>query len=311
MPKVGTRRRSQPVGDLVNLIVLLRFKDHQNRTLPRQESYHKLFNDTPANPRTVPSGTVSHYFAENSYGKLRLTSYVIDWIGLPKTEREYAAGNGGMGPDMQAAIKDALEILNSKNFTFATFDRDGTGRGDGHIDAITFIHSGYGAEWGGVDAGGADYNDRIWSHHGSIDPWTSWDGVTVSDYAIATGLWDISGADAGHVGVFCHEFGHLLGLPGLYDISGQGYGAGTWCLMSNSWGFDNTQLHPPHLSAWSKIFLGWKQPIHLSSANTYTIRASTINGSEFIESTIPTAVPTSICSLRIGNPLGNLKAQSQ
>ncbi len=83
----------------------------------------------------------------NSYGKLRLTSQVVDWIVLPKTEKEYAAGNCGMGAGMQAAIKDALDILNAKNFPFAKFDRDGTGRGDGHIDAITFVHSGYGAEW--------------------------------------------------------------------------------------------------------------------------------------------------------------------
>lgn len=307
MPKVGTRRRIQPVGDLHHLVVLLRFKDHHDRALPVPASYDDLFKHQPANPPAVPSGTVAQYFAENSYGKLRLTSTVSDWIVLPKTEKEYAAGNCGLGSGMQAAIKDALDILNSSPFEFANFDRDGTGRGDGHIDAVTFIHSGYGAEWGGVDASGVDFKDRIWSHQGSIDPWTSTDGVTVSDYIIATGLWDISGTDTGHVGVFCHELGHLFGLPGLYDVSGQGYGAGTWCLMSNCWGFDNTQLHPPHLSAWSKIFLGWNKPISLSSANTYTIRASTINGSEIYRVNYPDGNVNEYLLIENRQPLGKFE----
>src|SRR4029077_1531291 len=58
-------------------------------------------------------------------------------------------------------------------------------------------------------------------------------------------------------GVLCHEFGHLLGLPELYAPGGLPQeGIGVWGLMGQG-----TWLRlgerPPHLSAWSKLRLGW------------------------------------------------------
>jgi hypothetical protein len=58
-----------------------------------------------------------------------------------------------------AALRNALNYLDDNNLiNFADFDGDG----DGEIDAITFLHSGYGAETTGVDEYGTDYTDRIW-----------------------------------------------------------------------------------------------------------------------------------------------------
>ena len=89
---------------------------------------------------------------------------------------------------------------------FTQFDVDG----DKWIDAIGFLHSGYGAEWGGYDAYNKHYMNRIWSHKWGIYPsaWTSFEGVSVSSYHISPSLWGSSGSAIGRIGVIAHETGH-------------------------------------------------------------------------------------------------------
>jgi hypothetical protein len=61
------------------------------------------------------------------------------------------------------------------------------------------------------------------------------------------------------ISVFCHEFGHMLGLPDLYarpEVPGM-EGVGVWCAMSQQ----NGGGRPQHFSAWSKEQLGWLKPV--------------------------------------------------
>ncbi|MDD2228067.1 MAG: M6 family metalloprotease domain-containing protein [Candidatus Cloacimonetes bacterium] len=67
-------------------------------------------------------------------------------------------------------------------------------------------------------------------------------------------------------GVLTHQFGHLIGLPTLYDNnSSNGYsqGIGNWGLMGTGvW--NGSGYVPAQLSAYSRYLLGWEQPIVLS-----------------------------------------------
>lgn len=61
-----------------------------------------------------------------------------------------------------------------------------------------------------------------------------------------------------NISVFCHEFGHMLGLPDLYarpEVPGM-EGVGSWCAMSQQ----NSNGRPQHFSAWPKEQLGWIKP---------------------------------------------------
>jgi immune inhibitor A len=61
------------------------------------------------------------------------------------------------------------------------------------------------------------------------------------------------------MGVFAHEFGHVLGLPDLYDTSYRSRGVGDFCLMgSGSWGGGGER--PTRLSAWCLAKLGFVRP---------------------------------------------------
>eukprot|EP00984_Skeletonema_dohrnii_P005658 scaffold1996_cov120-Skeletonema_dohrnii-CCMP3373.AAC.5 len=105
-------------------------------------------------------------------------------------------------------------------------------------------------------------------------PWTSSDGtVRVSDYHINPGLWGVCGSEISRIGVIAHETLHFLGLPDLYDPQG-GNGIGDYCLMANSWGVDGSQRYPPIISAWSKVQLGWIDPISIMEKGDYTLKQS-------------------------------------
>lgn len=83
-----------------------------------------------------------------------------------------------------------------------------------------------------------------------------------------------------YVGVFAHEFGHVLGLPDLYDYGYDSEGVGMFSLMAGgSYGRDiqdryysgNTPVHP---DAWSKTYLGFADPIEVSENASLTLRPS-------------------------------------
>ena len=252
-------------GTVRNLVIMIRFSNHSGRTLPANADIEVLFNAAGGDPVLAPTGSVRDVYIENSYGQLVLDSTVVGWIDVSQTEQYYANGQSGDSTLWQA-LREALDEVDTL-VDFNDFDTDN----DGKIDSIAFIHSGYGAEWGGTDNDGTHYDDRIWSHRWAIQPaWTSAEGVIVSDYHISPGLWNTSGAEIGRIGVIAHETGHFLGLPDLYDAdSSPGNGIGSWGLMANSWGFDGSQYYPPHFSAWSKIGLGWATPTVISAPGTY------------------------------------------
>ncbi len=60
------------------------------------------------------------------------------------------------------------------------------------------------------------------------------------------------------IGVFCHEFGHVLGLPDMYDTTYETHGVGDYSIMANgSWLGPNDGDVPAPFLAWEKAFLGW------------------------------------------------------
>jgi len=61
-------------------------------------------------------------------------------------------------------------------------------------------------------------------------------------------------------GVLCHQFGHQVGLPTLFDNvsgNGQSQGIGNWGLMGTGVWNGNGE-HPAQLDAWSRYYLGWE-----------------------------------------------------
>lgn len=80
------------------------------------------------------------------------------------------------------------------------------------------------------------------------------------------------------VGVFAHEFSHVLGLPDLYDYGYDSEGVGMYSLMAGgSYGRDMQNRNysgnsPVHPDAWSKTYLGYVDPIEVIGNQKLTVR---------------------------------------
>ncbi len=88
------------------------------------------------------------------------------------------------------------------------------------------------------------------------------------------------GVEIGLNGIFAHQFGHQLGLPSLFDTKTGRSGIGAWGLMDV--GFGNVDgLVPALPCAWSRIFLGWEEPVVITDPGNYEVSLSLTNpGSE-------------------------------
>jgi hypothetical protein len=80
-----------------------------------------------------------------------------------------------------------------------------------------------------------------------------------------------SGYGRVRIGVFCHEYGHVIGLPDLYDTDYSSNGVGDWCLMSGgSWNGPSgyAGAAPSQFSAWCRVQLGWITPDNITEDQT-------------------------------------------
>ena len=199
------------------------------------------------------SGSVKDYYKEVSYGKLTLQSVVTMWVRLPREESYYHNNQGILA-------SNAVEAADAAGFNFAQADTDG----DGWVDGLDIIHSGYGEE-------STSNTSHVWSVKGSMPSVLTKDGVKMMTYHTEPSLRSSSGTGITRIGVICHETGHFFGLPDLYDYSKKTSGLGYWCLMaSGSWN-GTSGTSPAHFSAWCKVALGFAKADQIHSKAGFSL----------------------------------------
>jgi M6 family metalloprotease-like protein len=220
-----------------------------------------------------PTGTITDYYREISYGKMYMPGSCKGWFKLNNTLASYVGSNHGL--DATGGAKFVYDLVRASDNTinYADYIQYYDNAGNPHIGFIAAIHSGADA------AAGAN---NIWSHRWSfqyysggpyttndVDPKSGKKVIIDGDYAIEPELEGSSnnGGSMVDIGVFCHEYGHIFGLPDLYDTDYTSEGVGQWCLMaSGCYGGDGSSPETPtHMSAWCKIDLGWITPTEITS----------------------------------------------
>jgi M6 family metalloprotease-like protein len=205
-------------------------------------------------------GNLTDYFAEVSGGAFGLVGNVVGPFTVANDKNDYDDGP----LTAQNLVSEAVALADP-SVDFSIYDNNQ----DGVVDGVFVCYAGGGADCGAYY--GADPNtNNLWPHYWSV-PGIPVDGGarSIQPYVVCPELLWSGGIRT--IGVYAHEFGHILGLPDLYDTDGTSEGVGHWCLMgSGSWtsntpGYENGES-PAHLSAWCKSWMNWVTPTNLTGA---------------------------------------------
>jgi M6 family metalloprotease-like protein len=216
-------------------VVLMRFTDHVWREQPTPENYDFIFNSWEPDEFWTPAGSVKRFLKLNAQEHMEIDFDIMPWKTTNGTELYYSFNRSGITTALGAALNPVLDQLEDDKVDWTLYDQNG----DGKIDAMLVLHSGYQAEVGNFDCySGANFTYRIWSHAitSAPNPWVSPStGIKVDNYAICGGHRGVCQNKHPYLGVITHEFLHLFGLPDLNDNSGEwiGKGLGSWSIMSN------------------------------------------------------------------------------
>ena len=216
-------------------------------------------------------GQVDAYYKEVSYGSVSLQIDVFGWYVLPYVMAYYGkdcigiddtdcSGEPASWQIARDAVSKAGRTVNFNNY-----------------DYFAFVHSGYGQE------SSRSKND-VWSVTYLGGLYVPTNNKTLTKFEIVPEL-EAQGATT--LGVYAHEFGHLLGLPDLYDTTSGKSIVGVWTLMDKGlWDGSPPGSSPAHLEAWSKIQLGWISGDQLGVANSGALSNFTVLPTELQSSGI-------------------------
>lgn len=239
-------------------VIPLAFSDCPPKIMANHEDLHRLFFGRGSYVGPAPGGvgqvfgSVRDYYAEVSCQRFDLDGRVFDWVHLQETKDAWRKKPLGSREARSRILNAAVEMVQQ---------RHGKDILDAY-DGIAFIHAG---------AQVVRRPSALWPHRASIRI-----GDRVLPYYLnAEGL-----ETAGTIGVHCHEFGHVLGLPDQYGEEHR-TGIGVFCVMGVGWrgGAGSGTARPFHLCAWCKIRLGWLEPVPLDPRVGQHLRLGPVEGS--------------------------------
>lgn len=254
-PTTGTRKV---------LVLVVGFTGAPVTTTTPETFYDNLFTNGPGSNGL----SWKKYYQDMSNNNLILDFDVYDVNVASDSHDYYGANISGIDDHPGQLVAEAVEAGDLAGIDYSLYDNDN----DGYVDAVIVIHQGQGEEYSSTTT-------DIWSHRWNLysaniannsgngyatfatdtddNGILEYDGVLINDYAIQPEFSDIVGDST--IGVFVHEFGHILGLPDLYDTSYASDGIGNWAVMSGgSWlGPNGMGAQPAPMTAWSRAQLGW------------------------------------------------------
>ncbi|PRH76026.1 protease [Streptomyces solincola] len=278
-----------------------------------RQHFQDLYFGTGTDKKTgKKKESLKTYYEKTSSGRYSVDGTVSDWVKVQYNEARYGSNYCGSTncANVWDAVRDGVtawsaqqkaagrtdaqikaQLAQYDQWDRYDFDADGNfNEPDGYIDHFQIVHAGEDESAGG----GAEGTNALWAHRwyaygtdaGKTGPASNKAGGTqIGNSGIWVGDYTMQPENGG-LGVFAHEYGHDLGLPDLYDTSGQPgaeNSTGFWSLMSSgSWlGTGKTEIGdlPGDMTSWDKLQLGWLnyEKAKAATKSTHTLGVSAYN----------------------------------
>jgi len=278
------------------LVILANFQDKQFRPENTRAEMDSMLNGDTTH-YYISYGSAKQYFSDMSQGQYVPQFDVVGPVMLPDSSQYYGRNIGGRGRDAKPAdmVLKACSIASQiPGVDLTLYDNDN----DGKLDMVFVIFAGYGESDSRVDS-------LIWPASWTMSSAVSagqtylptnspasaytFQGKQIHYYAYTCELnyyntiyIPTPGYDDEHplragIGLFCHEFSHVLGLPDYYDTTnGVNYREyltpGNWDVMDV--GLYNSKGYiPPAYSPHERWWMGWDEPTLLSDSANVTLVA--------------------------------------
>lgn len=251
-------------------LIMVQFPDRKFQSTTTQEKVSRSRNEAGYSDEKGCVGSVRDYFIAQSDGMFSPTFDVAAVVTVSK-EYAYYGKNSGTRVDVKCLdlVKEAVSLAKQQGVDFSQFAIDG------QIPLVSILYAGPGEHESEEDG----FEDYIWAHYlGNIN--IPVDNMRIRSYFVGNEVTSAYSYPSGKpvvtketfsgIGVFCHEFGHALGLPDFYDTTGRTdqKTPDLWSVMDYGQYYADGYA-PIGYTAYEKAFMGWLDVADLDDTPAY------------------------------------------
>lgn len=278
------------IGAPVIPVIMAEFADLQFQSTTTTEKFTRFLNEEGYADEQYCVGSVRDYFTAQSSGLFTPTFQVVAKVRLSADHAYYGQNSASGSNDVNkyVFVQEALDSAVRAGVDFSQY-----AAADGAVPNVSIFYAGPG-EHSAYEQGCEDY---LWAQF-STHAFTA-GGVSISSYFVGNELlqsyvaadgtveysdpdtrnWPIpQSAQLDGIGVFCHEFGHAIGLPDFYYTGSNQtvydtlHTMGYWSVMDyGQYMYDG--YAPIGYTAYERSMMGWLDVVTLTDAQIATLYA--------------------------------------
>lgn len=266
------------IGEYTIPVVMVQFSDTKFKSTTTVAKMMRYYNEEGYHDEDGCVGSVRDYFKSQSNGQFIPTFDVVGIVTLSKASSYYGKDQGEDYIDINLndlpgdVISAAVEQLGTD------FSQYVVPAGDSNHDAgVPLLAMFYAGKGQATESESTTNNNLLWPCEWDAnedDNNGDYKGVHFNSFFIGNELYT-GGSDLMGMGIFCHEFGHALGLPDFYvtDYSYSGDDSwGNWSIMDTG-GYVNDSYAPIGYNAYEKSYMGWLELKEIGDANEVVLQS--------------------------------------